>query len=298
MIKKNFLTGEYVIYSLDRLKRPQSIKKDILITPIEICPFCIENKHMVCNPIYASFNDEVRLIYNKYPIIYDNQESYGIHYVLIDTKDHQKNIIDYTDEHMFYLIKSIKDILNILYEDKKLKYVQVFKNQGINAGASQSHSHWQVLGLSVLPNKQKYMLNALKKYEKYNGKCYFCNINYSDNLVYENDYFLAFCPNDSLYCYEINIISKEHITNIRNLDDIMLNELGIILKKCLIKLNLIYSNLDYNIAIYNGFRDEYEYHFFIQIIPRIGNFGGFEVSTGMFVNSVLPKDAAKNLRQI
>ncbi len=298
LIKKNFLTGEYVIYSLDRAKRPQNIKKDILTTPIKLCPFCIENNHMTSEPIYKSFNDEIRLIYNKYPITQYDTENYGIHYVLIDTKDHEKNIINYTDEHMFYLMKCIKDILNILYEDKKLKYVQVFKNQGINAGASQSHSHWQILGLSILPNKQKYMINALKSYEKQYGKCYFCIMDYSQNLVYENNDFIAFCPNDSLYCYEINIIPKHHITNIRYLNDEMLASLGAILKKCIIKLNLIHNNLDYNICLYNGFRKEDEYHFFLQIIPRVGSLAGFEFSTGMFVNSILPVDAAKSLRLV
>ncbi len=298
MIKKNFLTGECVIYSLDRAKRPQNIKKDILTTPLKICPFCLENKHMTSEPVYSSFNDEIRIIYNKYPITGYDRESYGVHYVLIDTKDHEKNIINYTDEHMFYLIKSIKDILNILYKDNKLKYVQVFKNQGMNAGASQSHSHWQVLGLDILPNKQKYMLNVLKQYEKEYCKCYFCNLDYSKNLVYENNEFIAFCPEDSLYCYEINIIPKKHITNIRYLDNNMINQLGIILKKCLIKLNLACNNVDYNICVYNGIREEYEYHFFIQIIPRVGNLAGFEFSTGMFVNSMLPEDAAKNLRNL
>ncbi|WP_317366501.1 DUF4931 domain-containing protein [uncultured Tyzzerella sp.] len=298
MIKKNFLTGEYVIYSLDRANRPQSIKKNTLKTPIEICPFCIENEHMTSNPIYTSFNKEIRIIDNKYPIIDINREKYGIHYVLIDTKEHQKNIVDYTDEHMYYLIKSMKDILNILEKDEKLEYVQIFKNKGANAGASQSHSHWQILALSMLPNRQKYMLDTLKEYEKDNGRCYFCSMDYTDNLVCENNEFLAFCPDDSLYCYEINIIPKKHITNIKYLDDYMLNELGSILKKCLIKLNLVYNDLDYNISVQNGFRAKYEYHFFIQIIPRMGYLGGFEFSTGMFVNSVLPKDAAKRLRKI
>ncbi len=298
MIKQNFLTGEYVIYSLERFKRPQSNKKNILTTPIDICPFCIENKHLAANNIYTTFNEEIRIIDNKYPILTNNDTNYGKHYVLIDTKDHYKNIIDFTDEHLFYLIKSIKEFFEILSTDKNLKYVQVFKNQGQNAGASQEHSHWQVLGLSTLPNKQKYMINALKKYEEENEKCYFCSLDYSENFVYENKDFLAFCPEDSLYCYEVNIIPKKHITNIIYLDDKMLKNLGVILKKILIKLNLMYNNLDYNICLYNGLKSQEEYHFFIQIIPRVGNLGGFEFSTGMFVNSVLPTDAAKALRNI
>lgn len=298
MIKKNFLTGEYVIYSLDRGKRPQSNKKNILTTPIDICPFCLENKHLATDNIYSIFNDEIRIIDNKYPILTNNTTNYGKHYVLIDTKEHYKTIIDYTDEHLFYLMKSIKDFFNILYTDENLKYVQVFKNQGQNAGASQEHSHWQILGLSTLPNKQKYMINVFNKYQDEKGNCYFCSLDFSQNLVYENKDFLAFCPEDSLYCYEINIIPKSHITSIRYLDEQMLKNLGIILKKILTKLNLLYNNLDYNICLYNALKKQDEYHFFIQIIPRVANLGGFEFSTGMFVNSVLPLEAAKVLRNL
>lgn len=297
VIKQNFLTGEYVIYSIDREKRPQTIKKHICPTPVEHCPFCLQNKHMTFKPIYTSFNEEIRIVDNKYPIIKDCENTYGKHYVLIDTKEHQKNIIHFTDEHMFYVMKSIKDILNILYKDEKLQYVQIFKNKGVNAGASQHHSHWQILGLPILPNKQKYVINTLKDYETKNNKCYFCNLNFLDNLVYETNDFLAFCPEDSLYYYEINIIPKQHITNIAYLDDNMLKQLGHTLKKCLIKLDAVHNNIDYNICLYNGSKTD-EYHFFIQIIPRIGNIAGFEFSTGMFINSCLPQDAAKSLRKV
>ena len=192
-------------------------------------------------------------------------------------------------------MKCMKDILDMLYIDKKLRYVQIFKNQGVNAGASQSHSHWQIIGLSMLPNKQRYMIDKLKKYR---GKCYFCEIDYFKNLVYENNSFVAFCPEDSLYCYEIKIMPKYHITNLRYLDETGLIALADVLSISLRKLNKIYENLDYNICFYNAFRKEDEYHFFIQIIPRMGNMAGFEFSTGMFVNSVLPDIASENLRAI
>ena len=40
-----------------------------------------------------------------------------------------------------------------LEEDPRSKYVQIFKNQGKDAGASQSHSHWQITSLCVVPLK-------------------------------------------------------------------------------------------------------------------------------------------------
>lgn len=297
MIKQNFLTGEYVVFSLNRAKRPKDMKRNVLNTPKNLCPFCIENKHMIQDAIYTNYNEEIKLINNKYPIL-SNGEDYGIHFVLIDTKSHDKNIVDFSNVHMYYIMKAMQDILNILYTDKKLRYVQIFKNQGINAGASQSHSHWQIIGLSMLPNKQRYMLDALKKYKQMNNACYFCNIDYQKTIVCENSGFVAFCPEDALYCYEINIMPKDHITSFRYFKDDMLNQLGSILKISIEKLNKMYLNLDYNICVYNSFREEDDQHFFIQIIPRMGNIAGFEFSTGMFVNCVSPQDASNNLRSI
>ena len=115
MIKKNFLTGEYVIFSLDRAKKPQNIKTNILTTPIKFCPFCIENKKMTSEPIYSCFNDEIRLVYNKYPIIVSNEENYGVHYVLIDTKNHEKDIINYID--YYNNKKKIKRMSPVQYRD-------------------------------------------------------------------------------------------------------------------------------------------------------------------------------------
>lgn len=298
MVKKNFLTGEYVIFSPDRLKRPQNFSKNNIIkSSILDCPFCLENAFMTFEPMYKLFEKEIRIIENKYPIICKDNDFFGLHYVIIDTKDHYKRIENYTDEHIFYLMKAIRENLKNIYFDKRIRYVQVFKNQGINAGASQEHSHWQILALPILPYKQQKIVQAFKEYEKNTGNCYLCDLKFEENIIEENEEFIAFCPNDSLFSYEINIMPKKHILNFLNLDEDRLKLLGCILKSCIKRLNVIYKGLDYNIFIYSSLRKTDEHHIFLKIIPRIGNFGGFEISTGMFVNSVLPCIATKNLKE-
>lgn len=297
MIRQNFLTGEYVIFSTERAKKPQSLKKQILTTS-ENCPFCLKNQDLQKNIIYENFNKEIIIIENKYPIIKKTKDFFGIHQVIIDTKSHQKKLQDFSDEHMFYLMKTIKDNFNIFYNEKKLRYVQFFKNEGFTAGASQPHSHWQILGIPILPKKQQKIVQAFKNFKNETGKCYFCDLNFYDFLIEENDDFIAICPEDSLYFYEINIIPKNHILSIRYLDDLKLKNLGKILRNSIKRLNLIFENLDYNICLFNALREADEHHFFFQIIPRLNNVGGYEFSTGMFVNSIFPELAAKNLKKV
>lgn len=296
MIRKNFLTGDYVIFSTERAKRPQYIKKEGIDICIN-CPFCLENKHNLIN-IYEAFNEEIRIIQNKYPIVKDTKDFFGLHQVIIETKEHNKKMQDFSNEHMFYLMKTIKENFEKFYKEKRLRYVQFFKNQGFTSGASQPHSHWQILGVPILPKKQEKIVQAFKNFKQETGKCYLCSLNLEKYIIEQNEYFVAFCPEDSLFFYEINIMPKKHILSIKNLDEKGIKALGEILRNSIKRLNFIYNEIDYNICLFNGLREEDEHHFFFQIIPRLGNVGGYEFSTGMFVNSILPEMAAKNLKEV
>ena len=39
------------------------------------------------------------------------------------------------------------------------------------------------------------------------------------------------------------------------------------------------------------------YHWHLEVYPRLSIWAGFEKSTGIFINVVLPEDAAKHLRE-
>ena len=108
----------------------------------------------------------------------------------IDTANHNEPMSHFNDNHMFNLMKTMQKRYRQLEEDPRSKYVQIFKNQGKDAGASQSHSHWQITSLCVVPLKMEHMLGVLKNYyECQNRKCYFCNLDFGDRIVEENDDF-------------------------------------------------------------------------------------------------------------
>ena len=86
MMKRCFLTGEYVFYATDRAKRPHSFKKqDVKTVPEQYCPFCLRNEYMTPGVIYATEDNSIRIVPNKYPFIDADDEFFGVHDVLIDT---------------------------------------------------------------------------------------------------------------------------------------------------------------------------------------------------------------------
>lgn len=302
MMKRCFLTGEYVFYATDRAKRPHSYKKtEIKTTPKEYCPFCPENEHMTPGVEFASDDKTIRIVGNKYPFLPKNGRYFGLHDVLIDTPDHEQNIKDFSDEHMTKLINVIKQRYTDLEKDERSRYVQVFKNQGREAGASQSHSHWQITSLCVVPAKMEHILGVLKKFHNDTGKCYFCNLQFDDRIVEENDYFISYIPSDGKFPYGMDILPKRHISSITQLSDEEVAAFGHILRSSIRRLVKIKSDVSYNICLYSAPKkiscNDY-FHFYGQIIPRIGQMAGFEFSTGCYINSTLPEIAAKQLREV
>ncbi len=300
MIKRCFLTGEYVFFATERAKRPHSFKRDtVRITPKQYCPFCPENSDMTPEPVY---NDGlIKIVPNKYPFVHTNEDTYGVHDVVIDTNDHDERMINFTDEHMYKLITVLRNRFMQLEGDEKSVYVQVFKNQGMEAGASQSHSHWQITSLPVVPLKMEHLLGVLKKYYDENNGCYFCNIDFGERIVEENDSFVTYIPADGKFPYGMDILPKRHISSIREFTEKEIADYGVILRNSLKRLSALRPGISYNVCLYSAPKNEQchsYFHFYTQIIPRIGHMAGFEFSTGCYINSVLPEIGAKELREV
>ena len=293
MIKRCYLTGEYVFYATERANRPHSFKiiDDSPSVPVQYCPFCPQNEHMTPKRIFGTEDNSIRIVPNKYPFITVDDESFGVHDVLIDTADHEERMYMFTDEHMHRLMQVIKNRVIELEADPRIKYVQVFKNQGKDAGASQSHSHWQIAALSVVPLKTEHLLSVLGSYCEDNGKCYFCHLDFGNRIIEENDMFFSY----------MDILPKRHISSITEFTDKELESFGILLRNSVKRLEGIYKGVSYNVCFYSAPKDcknNKAFHFYAQIFPRIGHMAGFEFSTGCYINSVLPEVGAEKLRQV
>lgn len=302
MMKRCFLTGEFVFYATDRAKRPHSFKKfDARTTPKEYCPFCLENSHMTPPLIYAEPDNSIRIVPNKYPFLANTAEHYGVHDVLIDTAEHEERMSQFSEEHMHRLMRVIQKRFIQLEGDEGSQFVQVFKNQGRDAGASQSHSHWQITSMCVVPLKMEHLCEVLGKYHREHGVCYYCNLDFGNRVIEESDLFRVYMPADAKFAYEMDILPKRHIASIRDFTDEELRDFGIMLNHSVRRLNKVYEGLCYNVCFYSAPKSrEFDdcFHFYAQIIPRIGHMAGFEFSTGCYINSILPEEGAKKLREV
>lgn len=262
-----------IIYSPLRSKRPVN-RVEETITDEKLCPFCIHNEHMTTKPVYVSDDKEIRIVPNKYPVVSVDSENYGYSDVVIDTKNHTETLAEYSLEHLEKVLKVIRDRVIYLYKDDRIKYVQVFKNQGLLAGASQSHSHWQIIALDKLP------LNK--------------SVNGNEYKIEENEYFMSCVLENNIFDYSISLKSVYGLKDFRDIQDREIHYLAKILKSSVTILTELTGRM-YNICFYdNDFR--------VDIIPRMGTFAGFEISTGYFIKAVSPQkvqsDYVNKLKEI
>jgi UDPglucose--hexose-1-phosphate uridylyltransferase len=69
----------------------------------------------------------------------------------------------------------------------------------------------------------------------------------------------------------------------------------------LAKLHTGLENPDFNLTVNTALRGDEDKRYFlwhIEILPRLTNPAGFELGSGMAINTVLPEDAAGFLREV
>ena len=175
-MRKDIFSDEWVVFASNRKDKPYNYKHNknkIEENCNKICPFCPGNESMTTPTLYELKNEkgwEIRVFENMYPAVsltdcenkndgfYESLGGKGIHEIVVDTPEHKMDTSDENDEHFVKLFKVLGKRLELMMKNKNVEYVQIFKNNGPFAGASITHSHWQIMSIPVLAHEQEMAL--------------------------------------------------------------------------------------------------------------------------------------------
>ncbi|MBI4397914.1 MAG: galactose-1-phosphate uridylyltransferase [Candidatus Omnitrophica bacterium] len=334
-LRKDPVTGRWVIISTTRGKRPNHFNHEVKdMGDPSACPFCPGNESKTPPEISSLRRDssgpnspgwQIRVIPNKYPALgidepltkkgvgmYDLMAGFGAHEVVIETPDHHKAIHDLSIEEIKEVLTVYQNRLEDLHRDVRFRYVLIFKNEGPQAGATLSHSHSQIIATPVTPIRVKEELQGAERYFHHKERCLYCDVMHQEKdfgirIVYENDYYISFCPFASRFPFELIFLPKYHQMDFYASRS-HLHEMAQAFKITLDKLSLALNKPQYNYIIHtapNRFsRRGYwhtiqeDFHWHIEIMPRLTKVAGFEWGSGFYINPTPPEDAAKYLREI
>ncbi len=312
--RKDYILNRWVLINTDRSKRPSEYKRKKEVPEKGVCPFCPGNEHLTPPEIDRMEKNGkwvMRIFPNKFPAVtlegdweikqadhfFKYSSAFGKHEVIVETPKHDKQLADFSASGIKMLLELYIKRFNVLTEDRRIKQVAIFKNEGREAGCSLSHPHTQIIAYNRLARTIDEKLKAAEAYKKRYGKCPYCEILKTERKgprrAFENDSIVTYAPYASRFAFEVRVTPKRHVDRITELDGKELADLAEAIKFILVKLKRL--NAPYNMYLRNAPAGK-ELHFHIKINPRILSWGGFEHETGCVINTVSPEDAAKYYR--
>jgi UDPglucose--hexose-1-phosphate uridylyltransferase len=255
-------------------------------------------------------------------------DAYGRHEVVIDHASHGIRIHEMDEEHLRLLFSTYRDRMAAMYRaNPAVRAVLVFKNFGPAAGASIGHTHSQIVAMPVVPyNIEAEVQNSAAYHEK-TGQCIFCSlidealtfeaalydresgvvrrkIKVGQYVIERGNRFIAIKPFASRFEWEVQILPLNHEADFVNLSEDDAIDLGRIFRRTMARLNSVLGGAQYNFFIHSlphgtgaGARRP-SYHWHIEICPRTSVPTGFELGSGLFMNTISPEDAAARLRSV
>lgn len=326
-IRQNMATKEWVIIATERARRPeefvQPLRERIEDRPIcaPNCPFCPGNEEIDLESLRIPAQDDwqLRVVRNRYPAlreggdrmrqfdgVYRSISGVGYHEVVIESRLHNVAPALETVDEIERTLQAFQ-LRGIAYHnDPRIEQEVYFKNHGPTAGASLLHPHSQILALPVVPYSIRARIEEALRYFDDHGDCVICEMRrYEEHeqarIIVQTEYFTSFIPYAAFSPFHTWIIPRRHNASFLTASADEIRELAYVMRAVLRKIHFGLNDPDYNYVIRTApHRDRYaEYlHWYVSIVPRVTHSAGFELGSGMFINTALPEESAHFLRSI
>ena len=326
----NLLTGEWILVSPERTKRPWKgkVEKPSGVTAPKHDPNCY-----LC-PGNVRANGESNPKYT-HTFIFDNDFSAlkletkeaefvdsdllvaksekGICRVVCFSPRHDLTLPEMSAEDIKRVVEVWTDEYKRLGKNAFINYVQIFENKGELMGASNPHPHCQIWAEISIPVEPAKELVQMRKYLDEKKRCLLCD--YLDieskqkvRLVAENDDFIVVVPFWAVWPFETLVVSKRHLGSLTEMTDSERQSFSDVLKRITVRYdNLFEVSFPYSAGIHQSptdGREHPEVHFHMHFYPpllRSASVKKFMVGYEMLANpqrDISPEISAEKLREL
>ncbi len=269
--RRNLLTGEWILVSPHRMKRPWQGQTETATTqPLPqydpSCYLCPGNERAggLVNPPYRDtfvFDNDFAALRPDTPPgslqsnrFFQSQAETGICRVICFSPRH-----DLTLARMS--IHAIRRVVNLWAEqeeelaaDPQINYVQLFENRGAMMGSSNPHPHgqvWATRGMPTEPAKEDGQQRAYFETERAPLLVDYleAELGAGERLVVENRHWVALVPYWAVWPFETLLLPRRHCQCLADLNPTERNALAEILKRLLIRYdNLFETSFPYSMG--------------------------------------------------
>jgi UDPglucose--hexose-1-phosphate uridylyltransferase len=197
-----------------------------------VCRFCADSKRpaqvVASQPAVDGGPWSARAVVHPTPIfhiegdpqrlgegLYDKMQSVGAHEILVENPKHEKQLWDSSDAQIEQFLQLIASRIIDLKQDRRFKYVTIYKNYGTAAGQDFDHPTSELTATTFVPRRILYELRAGKEYFQQKERCVFCDIIAQEQrqalrIVESRGDFVTLCPYAPRVPYEMWIMPRIH----------------------------------------------------------------------------------------
>lgn len=236
----NILTGEWVLVSPHRTKRPwqgktESSDKKKRVDYDPDCYLCPTNTRAggAVNDDYKNtfvFKNDFGALLQDTPLFdYNNglfkaEGEKGICKVVCFSPDHSLTLPDMKMEDLIKVVETWQNEFAELSQMDNINYVQIFENKGAIMGCSNPHPHGQIWAQHAIPTEVLKKTRSQKAYFEKNGTSllqdYIAQELKEDlRVISQNDSFVTLIPFWAIWPYEAMIVPKRKMAHILEINE-------------------------------------------------------------------------------
>ncbi len=248
--------------------------------------------------------------------LYDVLEGRGVHEIIIESPDHVTNLADLPVEQIERVIQTYGQRLKELEKDERLKYILAHKNhKWTRYNQNIAHAYSEIIATPVIPMRVREELTGAKKYFSNHERCIFCDlikqeIEANQRVVFQTDDFIVLVPFASRFPFELWILPKQHDCRFSRGVVGLEKELAGVMRHALQKIKMGLGDPAYHFVVHSapyfrptsvdsqGATIEEDYHWHIELMPRLTHMAGFEKGTGFYICPIPPEEATSFLKDV
>lgn len=328
-LRRDPVTGRWVIISTDRQKRPNDFRlEQASLLGADRCPFCPGHEGLTPLEVLSYRQNggaangpgwDLRVVPNKFPALqvegsldragdgmFDRMNGIGAHEVIIETPHHERTLAAMSETEIERVLWAYRERILDLKRDTRLRYILVFKNHGAAAGATLEHTHSQLIALPIVPDLVREEIEGARRHFAVKERCVFCDIVQQDQadgrrVILENADVIALAPYAPRFAFETWILPRRHGARFEDAPRHEYESLARVLKALLQRMDRALESPPFNLIVHTApFAEGVEevYHWHLEIMPKLTRLAGFESGTGFYINPTPPEEAAHVLRSV
>ena len=197
--------------------------------------------------------------------------------------------------------------LRELWADPAHEYVFVFENRGAEVGATIAHPHGQIYAIDDVPPLIAARDAAHRRHRELHGSCLSCTVTAagarSSRVISASSSFVAAVPFAARWPYEVAVRARRHgLGRLADLEPDEQRDLAVALRDVALRYDALFDfQLPYMMVALEAPRGQPDWHLAFELYPIQRAAGAtkirasVETALGLFLNDVLPEEAAAQL---